>query len=353
MKVSFAIISFLIWSSINAQIGGNHTFQFLNFTQSARVEALGGYLLTIRDNDATLGQENPALLNRNMHGLLNLNFSDYFANSKYGFTSYTKHFSNIGTFNASMLYANYGKFEYANVDGERDGNTFNASDLALKIGYGRPLDSLWSVGGQLKLLGSFYEAYQSYGFAFDFGANYYKKASQFGFGFLIRNFGIQLKSYTTQNRESLPFDMVAQVSKKLAHAPFRFSLAYENIQKWNLIYYDEANRYSRDPLTGETIENKPPWFGKKLMSHLIFAGELLLTENFHIRFAYNHHQRQQLKMEIKPGMTGFSFGVGMKIKNINFSYALTKNHISGTANQFTLSKRFGKAPVEDTFYRQY
>jgi hypothetical protein len=353
MKFYVTLFLCLMLGSSIAQIGGNHTFQFLNFTQSARVESLGGFLLTIRDNDATLGQENPALLNRENHGMVNLNYSDYFANSKYGFTSYTKHITNVGTFNAAMLYANYGKFEYANVDGDRDGTTFNASDLALKIGYGRPIDSLWSVGANLKLLGSFYESYTAYGAALDFGANYYKKSSQFGFGFLARNIGMQFKGYTDNNREKLPFEMIAQVSKKLEHAPFRFSLAYHNIQKWNLLYYDEANRFTRDPLTGQTIENKPPWFGKKLASHIILAGEMLLTENFHIRFAYNHGQRQQLKMDIKPGMTGFSLGFGMKIKNFHLSYAINKFHISGTSNQITISKRFGKMPVEDTFYRQY
>lgn len=281
MKIAFSTGLFIICiSNFVAQIGGTHTFQFLNFTQSARVEALGGYLITIKDNDATLGQENPALLNREMSGMVNLNFSNYFANSKYGFTSYTKHFTNIGTFNASMLYANYGKFEYANVDGDRDGTTFNASDLALKMGYGRSLDSLWSVGGQLKLIGSFYEAYQAYGFAFDAGVNYYKKSNQFGFGFLARNIGMQLKSYTADNRERLPFDMVVQVSKKLDHAPFRFSLAYDNIQKWNLLYYDATTRYSRDPLTGETIENKPPGFGKKLMSHLVSRRRIATDRKF-------------------------------------------------------------------------
>jgi hypothetical protein len=352
MKILLSILLVYSCLTVLGQLGGGHTYQFLKFTQSARVEAVGGYLLTVKDNDATLGQENPALLNRSMHGMANLNYSNYFANSKYGFTSFTKHYANIGTFNASMLYANYGKFEYANVDGDRDGTTFSASDLALKVGYGRPIDSLWSVGANFKLLGSFYEAYQSYGAAFDLGVNYFKQSSRFGFGMVIRNAGMQFKSYAG-TREKLPFDMVAQVSKKLEHAPFRFSLAYHTLQRWNIVHFDESTRYQRDPLTGQTIENKPPWFGEKLMAHLVFGGEMLLTEHFHIRFGYNHGQRQALKMDIKPGMTGFSFGFGMQIKNFQLSYAVNKFHIAGTSNQFTISKRFGQPPPEDTFYRQY
>lgn len=336
-----------------AQTGGTETFQFLNFTNSARVESTGGYLLTIKDDDATLGQENPALLNRSMHGLVNLNYVNYFANSNYGYTSYTHHFSDIGTFNAALLYANYGKFEYADVNGDRSGATFSANDLVLKISYGRPIDSLWSVGAAINTAASFYESYNAFGSSMDFGINYFKQSSQFGAALLVKNAGIQWNGYTDNNREKLPLNIVAQVSKKLKHAPIRLSLAYENIQKWNLIYFDDTQTFQTDPLTGEITELKPPGFGKKLMYHLVLGGELLFSKNFHVRFGYNHAQRQFLKVGAKPGMTGFSFGFGLKIKSFQLSYALSKYHIAGTSNQITLSKRFGKMPTEDTFYRQF
>ena len=62
----------------------------------------------------------------------------------------------IGTFNANLLYADYGKFEYADMNGVRNGGRFFANDLAISVGYGRPINEKWSVGSQIRFLGSFY-----------------------------------------------------------------------------------------------------------------------------------------------------------------------------------------------------
>jgi hypothetical protein len=353
LKPIIFIISCLIALPSVSQIGGNSTFQFLNFTGSARVASTGGYLLTIRDNDATLGQENPALLNREMHGMVNFNYVNYFADANYGFTSYTKHIANVGTFNGSLLFANYGQFDYADVNGDRNGSQFQANDLALSLGYGRPLDSLWSVGASVRLIGSFYEKYNAFGIASDLGVNYYKKSNGFGFALLAKNIGVQLNGYSDNNRESLPFNLITSVSKKLEHAPFRFSLTYDNMQKWNVLYFNDSITSTTDQLTGELIEIKPPSILKKAAHHITIGGEMLLSKTFHLRFGYNHFNRSLMKVNNKPGLTGFSLGIGFKMKNFLFSYGLSKTHIAGTENHLTLSKRFGKMPAEDSFYRQF
>ncbi|CAG5083129.1 type IX secretion system protein PorQ [Parvicella tangerina] len=344
----------LLWGGVfSAQIGGRQTFQVLDFNNSARVEALGGYLLGVKDDDANLGQANPALLNPNMHGQVNLNYINYFADANFGYTSYTRHFKNVGTFNASLLYADYGRFEYAEIDGTRTGGTFGARDLVLGVGYGRPLTQKISVGGQFKMVGSFLESYNAFGFAFDLAASYIDTAKNFGAGLIVKNAGMQLKSYTSGNRERLPFNIAIGLSKKLTHAPFRFSLTYDNLQKWNLVYFDEANSTTVDQLTGETVELKPPGMLTKFMYHITVGTELLLGKNFHIRVGYNHMQRQTMKVGSKTGMTGFSMGLGLKVKSIYLSYGLAKYHISGTSNQITISKRVGKPVQIDNLYRQF
>ncbi|MCB9187662.1 MAG: type IX secretion system protein PorQ [Flavobacteriales bacterium] len=350
----YLVIVFTFFTGVlSAQIGGSHTFQVLNFNNSARVEALGGYLLGVKDDDANLGQANPALLNPEMHGQVNLNYINYFADANFGYSSYTRHFANVGTFNASILYADYGRFEYADLDGTRNGGTFGARDLVLAIGYGRPISSKFSVGGQFKMIGSFLESYSAFGLALDLGASYIDTANNFGAGLLIKNAGMQLKSYTPANRESLPLNIAIGVSKKLTHAPFRFSLTYDNLQKWNLVYYDENNSTSIDQLTGEIIEIKPPGVLKKFMYHITVGTELILGKNFHIRMGYDHMQRQTMKVGAKPGMAGFSIGLGLKVKSIYFSYGMAKYHIAGTSNQITISKRIGKEAPIDNLYRQF
>jgi len=352
MKIFALQISLFICIAFQAQNGGNSTFQFLNYSNSARVEAAGGYLLSIKDNDASLGVENPSLLNPSMHGFLVLNYVNYFANSNYGYSSYTKHYNGIGTFNASLLYANYGKFEYADISGERNGSTFSANDIALAVAYGRELDSNFSVGANIKFIGSFLESYNAFGVSSDIAATYTKKANGVGAALIIKNFGLQLNSYSSNNREPLPLNVILAVSKKLKHAPFRFSLTAHNLQKWNIIYFDLNQQATTDPLTGETIEVKEPGFVAKAMYHLAIGGELLLSKNFNIQFGYNHKNRKDLSSTIKPGASGFSWGVGFKVKKFHISYGMGKYHIAGTSNHFTISTRIGKEPKQDIFYRQ-
>ena len=57
------ILLFTLFNSIYAQNGGLNTFNFMQFSNSARVEALGGYTLALSDDDATLGISNPASIN--------------------------------------------------------------------------------------------------------------------------------------------------------------------------------------------------------------------------------------------------------------------------------------------------
>ena len=349
------VASMMFFGSVGssmAQTGGTSTFQFLDFVNSARSEAVGGYLITIKDNDATLGVRNPALINKEMHGMLAFNYVNYFADTRLGFTSYARHFKNVGTFTGTLLYANYGQFEYADINGERNGSSFSANDLALNVGYGYEIDSNFSIGASFKFGASFLESYNAFGVAGDLAAHYQKKSKGFGAALLIRNVGLQLNSYVANNREAVPFNVLLSMSKKLEHAPFRFSLTYQDLHRWNVIYFDPNQAPETDPLTGDLIVAEAPSFGNKLMRHLIFSGEMILSENFHFRFGYNYKKRIENKVAIKPGLTGISWGFGLKVKKFHLSYALSKSHLAGTSNHITMTTRIGKPASEDTFYRQ-
>lgn len=353
MKFYLAIIGLLYAFFSFSQIGGESTYQFLNFKSSARIEGAGGYLITIKDADATLGIENPALLNRKMHGYLSMDYTSQFAGAGYGFASYTKHITNVGTFNGSLLFANYGKFTYTDVEGKKGGN-FTASDFDLRVSMGRPVNERFSVGGNINLLASFYESYNSFGVSSTVGGHYENKEKKLYAGLVVKNIGVQLKSYTKKNREKLPFNAVISVSKRLAHAPFRFTLTYHNLQRFNLLYFNNNAPAEKDPLTGELIIPKPPSFTKKLVQHFIVGGELLFTENFNIQFGYNHFIHTMNRTIAKAGATGFSWGIGFKVKRFHIAYGMGKRHIGGANNHVTISTSIGK-PIEeeDTFYRQF
>ena len=81
--MSALILAFAAHSAA-AQIGGLNTYEFLNLSPSARVSALGGNLITVRDDDANLALANPSLLNESMHQQLAFSHSFHVAGISHG-----------------------------------------------------------------------------------------------------------------------------------------------------------------------------------------------------------------------------------------------------------------------------
>jgi len=321
-----------------AQIGGSATYKFLNLPFSARTASLGGNLISVKDDDINLVAQNPSLLNADMSNRLSLSYINYFTDINYGYAAYARSYEGIGSFSAGIQFVEYGEFRRADETGTVDG-TFRAADYSLNLAYSRDLDSMFSVGAQLKTIYSSMESYWSVGNALDLGATYFDPARGFTAAAVIRNLGMQWRGYSESGKEPLPFEVQMGLSKKLKHAPFRFSLIATNLQKWDLTYEDPENPVQLvDPLTGDSIkQNKARIFGDKLLRHAIFGVEFLLTKNFNLRFGFNYERRKELKLVDRPGMVGFSFGFGFRISKIHISYGFAKYHIGSSSNHFTLS----------------
>ncbi len=338
-KIVVFFICILTSVSGFSQLGGNNTYEFLNLPISARVTALGGNLISTRDNDLNVALVNPALLTDSMDNNVALSYSNYFADVNYGYAAYAKKIKNLGTFSAGIHFLNYGKFIRADEVGNTYG-TFTANEMSFNLSYARSiLDSNLTVGATLKTIYSHLDTYSSYGSAVDLGAVYVIPSRDVAFAAVIKNVGRQWKPYVQGNREALPFEMQLGLSKKLKHVPFRLSLVYENLEKWDLTYQDPINPVlTVDPITGETIkQNKSKIFADKLMRHFVIGGEFLITKSFFLRAGYNYQRRQELKITEKTGMTGFSFGFGFKINKFQFSYGRAVYHLSGAANNFSIS----------------
>ena len=263
-------VSFLITSSLYSQIGGKYAYSFLDKPVSARVAALGGNVAAINDNDINVGYTNPSLITSGMNNNMSLAYVNFFSGINYGLAQYSRTFKKTGSFIASMQYLNYGNFDYADEAGNKNG-TFTASDMALTIGWGRELDSSFSIGANAKLIYSHYESYNSFGMAVDVAGSY-KTKSGWLMSIVASNIGLQLKSYTPGERDPLPFNIQYVVSKQLEHVPFRFSIIYEHMEKWNLLYTDPNNPSGGfDPVTGEPVEQSGiAKFSDNFMRHFIF-----------------------------------------------------------------------------------
>ncbi len=322
-----------------SQVGGNNTYEFLNLPVSARVASLGGNLISVKDNDLNVALINPSLLTDSMNNNVALSYIDYFADVKYGYAAYAKHINGIGNFSAGIHYLDYGRFTRADEIGNTNG-TFGANEMSFNVAYAHSiLDSNFTVGATVKTIYSHLESYTSWGSAIDLGATYFNPQSNFAVAAVIKNIGRQWKPYVQGNREKLPFEMQIGISKKPKHVPFRFSVIYENLEKWDLTYENPANpTLTTDPLTGDPIkQNKYKVFGDKLMRHIVIGGEFLITKNFFLRGGYNYQRRKELMIPDKRGMDGFSFGFGLRIYKFHLSYGRAVYHIAGASNTFSVS----------------
>ncbi len=331
---------------LTAQIGGNGVYGFLNLTNSARIASLGGINVSIYDDDLNFAIENPALLNADMNKKIVLNYVNYFTGVNCGYAGYVDNFKKIGTLSVGIQYINYGKFIAADETGIISGN-FAASDYALNIIWSKQLFKNITGGITFKPIYSSLEIYNSFGVAFDIGITYYKKETDFAASFLVKNVGSQIKPYHKGNYEHISSDVQAGISKKLAHAPFRVSLTAHHLYRWNLRYEvpEGVTQISfaqeQDTLKGEMLTN----FLDNAMRHLIVSVELLPLKSFYASIGYNHLRHQEMRLIDKSGFTGFSWGFGIKLKKMGFSFGRASYHLAGGSNHFSVYfdiSKFGK-----------
>lgn len=322
-----------------AQIGGNSTYDFLKLNTSARVAALGGNQIAVKDNDPFLAIDNPSLLNKEMDSKLALTYVDYLSDINFGFASFTKHFDSVGTFNAAVQYINYGDFTETDIAGNEIGS-FKAGEYAYVVGYGYAIDTNFSIGANLKGIYSALYDYQSFGIAADVGLTYYSDKRKLTLAMVAKNMGRQLSYYTEANtKEDLPFEMQLGVSKRFKRVPLRVGVIFQHLQKWDLNYEnpnevkDESSILSDQPVE-EKNENQ---FFENLKRHLIFNAEFLITDNFNVRVGYNYFRRRELRVDEQLGTIGLSWGLGLRISKFHLSYARSAYHQAGSTNTFSIS----------------
>jgi len=355
-RLALLAIIYLLPTDVKSQFGGNNTYESLNLVTSARVSGLGGLVLAIKDDDLDLAWYNPSLLNETMHNHLVFNYVDYLSDVKIASSMYSYTHEKYGSFSGGIQYMHFGTFQEYDETGQFF-REFTAQDFIVNLGWGtavapkinvgtdkeRRLDSMFFIGGNFKFINSTYHFdYASFGVALDLAGTYYNKKRNYVVSMLIKNMGVQIKPYTEGNREPLPFEVQAGITHKLRHAPFRLMLHAQHLEKWDLTYVNpNVTSSSLDPaeedsLLFQKIGTSVSGFSDKLLRHLVFGTELVLSQNFHIRLGYNYLKRKELKSITKKGMAGFSIGVGMKISKFNFSYSRSSYHLAGGSNQFTV-----------------
>jgi hypothetical protein len=328
-KAVYIFIIGLLGSPIFSQTGGNHVYDFLNLTHSSLITSLGGTNVSLISSDLNLAYNNPALLSSEMDKSLSVNYVNYFAGINYGMSMYSRSYPTIGNFAAGITYLNYGTFKETDESGNVTG-TFTAAEYALSIIYSRTIDSIFSVGVNLKPVLSNLERYTSFGIAFDVGASYHSRNRLFSAGLSVKNAGIQITTYAGEPREKLPFEIQAGVSQKLSHAPFRFSLTLRHLEKFDLTYnYNSSPNNTSNQVSANS-------FGENLLRHMILGAELMPHKNFYFSAGYNYQRRRELQVESKVSTVGFSWGFGINTSFLCIGFARATYHLAGSSNNISL-----------------
>ena len=323
---------------VDAQVT-NGTFRALTDANSARVVALGGLPLPVHDGDLQTAVFNPSAISPEMNNQMTLSYvGDFNIGTNFATAQYSHTFEHLGSFAASVQYYNYGDMQYASESGYTDGSTFNVSDYAVTLGWGRELTDKWSIGANLKYAGLQYESSRAGALGVDVAATYWSY-SNWAFTLAARNIGRQLycEEMYLENKW-LPFSLDFMASKKLDHLPLTIIMGYKDIQHWNKLYYDPldlAGYY--DPITGDYNEpSKAARFFTNLGCHLVIGGEMALGKNLVLRASYNYETYRNMGVPEKRSLVGFSAGFGVKIKAFQLDYARSRNNIVGSPNFLTL-----------------
>lgn len=341
MKNIVLLLTFLAGSAV-AQQGGLHTFKFLDLDYSARSMSMAGDYISVNDGDIDLSIVNPSTISDKMHNQGSINHFFYPAGINYGQIAYGRTFDKVGTFVGHMRYVSYGRFTRMDDTGIEQGN-FTAGDYALGVGYGHQLNKLFSIGANFNFIFSHLETYTSLGLGVDVAANFKHEESNISASIVARNIGYQLKGYTSKNHEPLPIEVLAGISYKFHHAPFRLSVVGTDLTNWDLTYNDPDWEPTIDQLTGDTIPVPEESWISKLGYHMNVGLEIVpKSERFFVRAGFNYQRRDALGVTNRMGIGGFSFGFGLRLKKFSFNYGISFYSAAGISNSFGFTSNIGE-----------
>lgn len=324
--------------AIVAMAGDNTTttaYNFLSVPSSSHVYGLGGHNLTIIDDDINLVEQNPSLLGTEYDHQVGINYMRYIGDTNFAGLRYGQGVSEHGAMAVGVQYFGYGNIQGAALDGTKTG-TFTASDMAFSLTYSHDISSRFRGGITVKYLYSKYETYTAGAVAADLGVNYYDPDHEFTASLVAKNLGGQVKKFT-EYKDNLPWDIQVGVSKMLGKAPIRLHLTAYELTRWKSPYYkiEDVN----NPNSGLIKKDS---FGSNLLRHLVFAADILPSNNIYLGIGYNYRTRTDMATYKRDFMSGLSVCGGLKVRAFGFGAAFARPHTGASTFMFNLTTSIGE-----------
>lgn len=342
MKNILLLLTLFVSFNSYLQTGGVNAFSFSEFTYNAKDAGLGGDFITGYNEDVNMGVLNPAHLNKEMNQSISVNQSLLAGGINFGMFNYGFNVKDVATMSAYIQYVAFGKFDRTNEIGIKEG-TFSPFEMIAGVGVGKELNKRLSIGANGRVLYSQLESYNAFGMSFDFAATYRLKEKGFLLTMMAKNIGVEFISHV-RDRKNTPtrVDVQLGMAYKVPNAPFRLSILIHNLNRWDLTYNDPNQKPTKDPLTGAEVPVKRPGFGEKLMRHFKYQLEVLVTKNIDLRLAFDLQQRKEIALEQRPGIAGFSLGVGLNFKKFGLDYGINLYSRAGVSNVLTFRSNIGE-----------
>lgn len=337
-RLVFLLSALLLFVSYGkAQVAGMNNLSILDMTSSARTAGIGMDYMPVYDNDINIALDNPSMLWPKDHNEVSISYVGMFNYVGMGQVSHSRNYGRFGTFAGTVKYHNYGLFDgYDEYD--MPTGKFYAADFAAILSWGLLIDSNFSFGVNSKFVFSQYESYTALALAFDMAASYVNNNRRFVATLIGRNVGAQF-FFGEAKTDWTPFELSAGLSYKLKNAPFRFFFSVTELQQWNLMYEDPLQpSSSTDPFTGEvTTRSGASKFFDNAGRHVLAGVEVNIGKVVFLRFGYNYRQMREMQASSGFNTSGFSYGLGIKIKGFEFSYARNNYHLMQAPNYFTIT----------------
>lgn len=316
-------------------IGGSSAYNFLKLPSTPLLTAAGGVNTSYKTNEVGLSANNPALLSSDLHSQLGLSFNSFLAGIKtYSLTGACQKEKLNTSFGGHIYFVDYGSIPNTDAAGNVSGS-FHPVDYVVQVSAARKYLEHWSYGASLRFISSNYQLYKSSAIALDFGVLYSDSSNQLFASVLAKNMGFQVKTYAGQN-EDLPFDLQIGITKRLAKAPFGFSVTAQHVHHFNILYSDENFN------TDNNFSSNNNFFNK-VFNHIVIASHIYLGNNLEATLGYNHLRRQELNIGSSGnGLNGFSMGVRIKFAKLQVLYARSNYQRNVSYNQLGLTLHMNK-----------
>lgn len=323
-RTNRASIALLLLSAIPA-VGQSPSFRFLETPVSARMAALGGVNVSLRDRDLAFFYANPALSGDTLAGIGSLAYRVFPSRVGQAAITYAHRFRTVGVLTFGVQHLNYGTLEGYDDTGTPTGK-FSASETAVSAGKSHQIGNI-RLAAAIKGVFSTYAGFRASAVAIDAGGVFVHPVHDMTVGLVIRNAGLVLSEFSPTSSTILPFDVQAGASFKPEHMPLRFSITA----------YDLVRRVPSP--AGQTTRERP---ADKVLRHAAFGVEVLVHRRASVLVGYNHRMQNELLLEQGGGGAGISAGLSVSGGNVDFVFSRT-GYVAGYASySFTLSANLSK-----------